>query len=154
MTISCDRLTRSCVRLVAARDVMAGEDIKDGIKADLLGFALVPRPDRLAAPASEQLPAELRGEAAKLVVDLASLALDPSAERPSAGLRQRILSSATRTSRKALLVVDMVCDHLTPGSLLEVPRAREVVTSLASRIERARAEGVPVLYVLDQHEPD
>src|SRR5947207_4655488 len=57
--------------------VMAGEDIKDGIKADLLGFALVPRPDRLAAPASEQLPAALRGEAAALAVDLASLSLEP-----------------------------------------------------------------------------
>ena len=107
-------------------------------KAQLLGYALVPRPDRLVVPAAEQLPAEVRGEAAKLGIDLASLGLSGGSEKPSAALRQRILASASRSARKALLVVDMVCDHLTPGSLLEVPRAREVVPSLAKRIENAR----------------
>ena len=126
----------------------------EDIKAELLGFALVARPDRLATLASEQLPAEVRGEAAQIQVELAALAVGAVAEKPGGALRQRILASAARTSRKALLVVDMVCDHLTPGSLLEVPRARDVVPSLAGRIERARAEGVPVVYVLDQHEAD
>src|SRR5919109_4508530 len=104
---------------------------EDDIKAQLLGFALVPRPDRLGEPAAEQLPAAIRPEVAKMGIDLASLGLSGDSERPSAGLRARILASAARTSRKALLVVDMVCDHLTPGSLLEVPRARDVVPALA-----------------------
>jgi nicotinamidase-related amidase len=123
-------------------------------RAELLGFALVPRPDRVATLASEQLPAEVRGEAARVQAELATLAADAEMAHPSVGLRQRILASAAKLPRKALLVVDMVCDHLTPGSLLEVPRARAVVPSLAARIERARAEGVPVVYVLDQHEAD
>lgn len=126
----------------------------DDIKAQLLGFALVPRPDRLAVPAIEQVPVALRPEVTKLGSELATLGLTSGLERPSAGLRARILASAAKTSRKALLVVDMVCDHLTPGSLLEVPRAREVVPALAKRIEEARAAGVPVVYVLDQHEID
>jgi nicotinamidase-related amidase len=47
----------------------------------------------------------------------------------------------------------MIRDHLTPGRPLEVPRARDIVVALAARIEQARAAGVPVVYVLDRHEP-
>src|ERR1051326_3516855 len=111
MTNSCDRLTRSCVRLVALgsqEDTAMAAD--DDIKAQLLGFALVPRPDRLAVPAIEQVPVPLRPEVAKLGSELASLGLTSGSAKPSAGLRARILASAGKTSRKALLVVDMVCD--------------------------------------------
>jgi nicotinamidase-related amidase len=129
---------------------MSDEDTK----AEILGFALVPRPDRVATMAVEQLPAELRGEAVRLQTELATLAIPGTGEKPSAELRARILASAARPLRKAMLVIDMVCDHLTPGSLLEVPRAREVVPALAKRLEGARAEGTPVIYILDQHDPD
>jgi nicotinamidase-related amidase len=61
---------------------------------------------------------------------------------------------AARKIKKALVVVDMINDHLTPGSILEVPRARHIVTALAARIEKARADGVPVVYVLDRHDPN
>src|SRR5512143_1751513 len=106
----------------------------DDTKAELLGFALTPRPERLATLASQQLPAEARGEAARIQNELAALAREAEPSLPSAALRARILATAAKKARRALLVVDMVCDHLTPGSLLEVPRARAVVPSLAARI--------------------
>ena len=85
-------------------------------------------------------------------------AADP--EPPSAALRQRIL--ATLTARKvetrhggaALVVLDMINEHLTPGMPLEVPRAREIVPALQERLSRARAGGVPVVYIVDEHDPD
>jgi nicotinamidase/pyrazinamidase len=58
-----------------------------------------------------------------------------------------------RKPRRALLVVDMINDHLAPGRILEVPRAREIVPALAARIAEARNAGVPIVYVLDQHDP-
>lgn len=134
---------------------MSDEDTKPWAEAaEILGFALVPRPERLATLAAEQLPPELRGEAVRIGTDLAALAVGGDPLAPSAALRQRILASASRASRKAFLVIDMVCDHLTPGSLLEVPRARDVVPALAKRLDQARADGMPVIYILDQHEPD
>jgi nicotinamidase-related amidase len=56
-------------------------------------------------------------------------------------------------ARKAVLVVDMLNDHLVPGRPLEVPRARGIVPALVARLEQARRENVPVVYVLDEHEP-
>ena len=57
-------------------------------------------------------------------------------------------------SRKALLVIDMLNDFLLPGAPLEVPAARDIVPSIAHRIDRARQEGVPVIYLCDNHAPD
>jgi nicotinamidase-related amidase len=48
----------------------------------------------------------------------------------------------------------MIHDHLDPGTLLEVPRARMVVPALKQRLEAARARGVPVVYIVDEHDPD
>jgi nicotinamidase-related amidase len=45
-------------------------------------------------------------------------------------------------------------DHLAAGGPLEVPRARNIVPALAARLEAARREGVPIVYVVDQHEAD
>jgi nicotinamidase-related amidase len=56
--------------------------------------------------------------------------------------------------RRALVVCDMIVDHLTPGRPLEVPRARAIVDALARRIARARASGTAVVYLLDRHEPN
>ena len=48
----------------------------------------------------------------------------------------------------------MLNDHLTPGSSVEVPRARDIVPAVAARLDAARAAGLPVVYVVDQHDPD
>jgi nicotinamidase-related amidase len=53
-----------------------------------------------------------------------------------------------------MLVVDMQNDHLTRGRPLEVPRARDIVPALVARLDLARREGIPIVYVLDEHEPD
>jgi nicotinamidase-related amidase len=56
--------------------------------------------------------------------------------------------------RRALLVIDMIHDHLDPGALLEVPRARSVVPALKERLLAARERGIPIVYVVDEHDPD
>jgi nicotinamidase-related amidase len=78
---------------------------------------------------------------------------------PSAALRERVLESVRQrqsrsaATRRALVVCDMINDHLTPGRPLEVPRARAIVQALARRIGEWRATGAPVVYLLDRHEP-
>lgn len=120
----------------------------------IIALALVPVPDRLAEAAAAQLDDATRAQVGAVQRDLATLGLTAGSALPSAELRARVLRSAARPSRRAVLVIDMVCDHLTPGSLLEVPRAREIVPALSRRLDQARAEGTPVVFVLDQHEPD
>jgi nicotinamidase-related amidase len=77
--------------------------------------------------------------------------------QPSAGLRDRIRAAIEErpraTRREAVLVVDMIEDYLTPGRPLHVPRARDIIGAVRDRIERARRDGTPVLYLCDQHEP-
>ena len=65
-----------------------------------------------------------------------------------------LATAAGKKTKKALVVVDMIDDHLTPGSILEVARARDIVAALAARIASARSDHVPVVYVLDRHDPD
>jgi nicotinamidase/pyrazinamidase len=122
--------------------------------ASLLEFVLARRPDRVAQAALGTLTPELRSVAVELAEAMSSLAWSEAAEAPSAELRKRILATvAARKPRKALLVVDMINDHLTPGRPLEVPRAREIVPALQERLAAARKEGTPIVYVLDQHDP-
>jgi nicotinamidase-related amidase len=45
-------------------------------------------------------------------------------------------------------------EHLMPGGPLEVPRAREIVPALRSRLDAARTAGIPVVYVCDEHDAD
>lgn len=123
--------------------------------ADLAAFVLAGRPERvddgvlmMAAPAFRAAVRDAREVLATL-----GRAEQPSA--PSAELRAKLLDSLSRrTTRRALVVIDMINDHLKPGSLLEVPRARDVVPALKKRIDEARASGVPVVYVIDEHESD
>lgn len=53
---------------------------------------------------------------------------------------------------KAVLVVDMVRDFVT--GKLGGPDAQAIVPRLRALLERARARGVPVVYVCDAHRPD
>jgi nicotinamidase-related amidase len=134
-----------------------GHDKKEEELADLLAFSLAGRPERIEdgiylLPAS---PPGLRDAVRETREALASLGLAMAPEAPSAELRSRIVKTLEgKQTRRALVVIDMINDHLQPGSLLEVPRAREVVPALKRRIEEARKAGVPVVYVVDEHDPD
>lgn len=57
-------------------------------------------------------------------------------------------------AKRALLVIDMLNDFLLPGAPLEVPEGRGAIPCIASEINRARLEGVPVIYICDNHAPD
>ena len=131
---------------------------EDDALADLLAFVLAGRPERLTAAAVAQMSPEHRAAVGPATETLAALALEQDPVAPSPGLRERILSTlrarGDRAPRRALLVCDMLVDHLTPGRPLEVPRARAIVPAVARRIDDARATGVPVVYILDRHAPD
>lgn len=125
--------------------------------ADLLGFVLAGRPERVTALAVPTLPPEARAALGATTDTIAALALSTEPVAPSAALRGRILASvaASRSSamsaRRAILVCDMLNDHLEPGKPLEVPRARDIVPALSARLDDARTRGVPVVYILDRH---
>src|SRR5262249_2668635 len=125
--------------------------------AELLAFALSGRHERLTDLALSAVPAEGRATLPALYDSLATLALAADPQPPSAALRARLMATIAkraRPARAALVVVDMLKDHLTPGRPSEVPRAREIVPALRKRIDDARNAGVPVLFVVDEHEPD
>jgi nicotinamidase-related amidase len=71
-------------------------------------------------------------------------------------LKERVLGTLEERakSRAALLVIDMLNDHLTPGGSVEVPRARDIVPALVARLDAARAGDIPVVYIVDRHDPD
>ena len=145
----------------------------EGAAAELLALIASGRPERLmdialATIEGDEVRAAAKAELASLGTTLSTLALGEPAVAPSPDLRSRIVATmAARTasaarsakargaaSRRAVLVIDMLNDHLTIGRALEVPRARDIVPALEARIEAARAERVPVVYVCDEHEAD
>jgi nicotinamidase/pyrazinamidase len=100
---------------------------------------------------------ELLAEVDQVREALASmgLALDPVA--PSAAARARLVEALDALPgvevKTAVLVIDMLNDHLTPGCALEVPRARAIVPAMRQRLSEARAAGQTVIYLCDHHEP-
>ena len=130
--------------------------MSDDALADVLAFALSGRPDRVTQAMLENVAPELRAAIVATQELAASLALAEPVATPSASLRSRLLATtsarAAQKPRKAVLVCDMINDHLTPGRALEVPRARAIVDALAARLDEARAAGTAVVYVLDRHE--
>lgn len=143
----------------------------EALAVELSAQLMSGRPQRLLDLAIAQLPIPpevARHEVAGVTEALATLAfLAPAAEKnepplqPSKGLRDRIMKTlsakmqtATPPARRALLVIDMLNDHLLPGRPLEVPRAREIIPALEARIEAARKDNMPVVYICDRHEPD
>ncbi len=126
---------------------------------DPLGFALGARPDRLEAAILALTPG-LAPAVGAAKEGLAAMALALSTDEPRTELRARLLATAAaeadaaRHVRRALIVVDMIHDHLAPGASHEVPRARAIVPALARRIGGARLRGEPVVYVVDSHDPD
>lgn len=57
-------------------------------------------------------------------------------------------------AREALLVIDMLNDFVLEGAPLEVPDTRKAIPAIKREIDRARAEGRPVVYLCDWHDPD
>lgn len=56
---------------------------------------------------------------------------------------------------KALLVIDMLKDFIDEGAILETGDAgRGIVPFIKAKIEEYRAEGNPIIYICDSHEPD
>ncbi len=55
---------------------------------------------------------------------------------------------------QALIIVDMLNDFVRPGAVLEVPATRDILPGLQRRLESARQEGLPVIYLCDAHAPD
>lgn len=89
------------------------------------------------------------------LTDLALAEASPVA--PSAALRERLLATRPRVrrpERPVMLVLDMIQDHLTPGTPMEVPRARLIVPALRRRLDEARAKSIPIIYVCDTHRLD
>jgi len=100
------------------------------------------------------MPEGVREAVVALQEDVAALALSEPAAAADPAVRARLLATVrARAARRAVLVVDMINDHLTPGRVLEVPRARRIVPALAARLAQARRDGTPVVYVLDRHDP-
>jgi len=54
----------------------------------------------------------------------------------------------------ALLIVDMLNDFVRQGAPLEVPAVREILDNIRKRLQEARRQGMPVLYLCDAHAPD
>lgn len=55
-------------------------------------------------------------------------------------------------SKEALLIIDMLNDFVIEGAPLEVPETRKVLPNIKREIEKARAEGIPVIHVCDSHD--
>jgi nicotinamidase/pyrazinamidase len=126
---------------------------------DLVELLLQGRPDHVISGLLAAEGPDTKRAAAHLQDALAALALLEEPVAAPVELRSRIVSSvakgrASANKRQAVLVIDMLNDHLTPGGSLEVPRAREIVPALAKRLDAARSAGVPVVYVCDEHDPD
>lgn len=57
-------------------------------------------------------------------------------------------------AKEALLVIDMLNDFVLEGAPLEVPEAKKVIPNIKREIEKARAQGLPVIYINDAHAQD
>ena len=66
--------------------------------------------------------------------------------------RKEVMKGALK--RRAFVIVDMLEDFVREGAPLEVPGARAIVKNIKRELERARAEGLPVIYVCDRHLSD
>ena len=62
------------------------------------------------------------------------------------------LSEVVKIAKRALLIIDMLNDFVLPGAPLEVPAAKIIIPSIKMELDKARREGVPVIYLCDQHQ--
>ncbi|MEW6675815.1 MAG: isochorismatase family cysteine hydrolase [Nitrospirota bacterium] len=57
-------------------------------------------------------------------------------------------------AKEALLIIDMLNDFVLTGASLEVPDTKKIIPNIKREIDKARAEGIPVIYICDAHEKD
>jgi nicotinamidase-related amidase len=129
----------------------------DETLSDLLALVTSGRPDSLVEIALSAAGEEATTVMREVREAVASLAVAEPPQAPSPELRARIfrsLEDTRRVPRRAVVVMDMQNDHLLEGRTLEVPRARDIVPALWARLEAARHEHTPVVYVVDEHDPD
>ncbi|MFO0762343.1 MAG: isochorismatase family cysteine hydrolase [Byssovorax sp.] len=120
----------------------------------LLGMILARTPDRVLDAMAAISPDDA-ADLAEIRATLPALALDATPVKPPPALWERLAQTRPRPRRPrrpALVVLDMIQDHLTPGVPLEVPRARAIVPALRERLRAARAAGMPVIYACDAHD--
>ncbi len=55
---------------------------------------------------------------------------------------------------EALLIIDMLNDFCREDAPLYVPMTRLVIPNIRRELDRARREGIPVVYVCDAHDKD
>jgi nicotinamidase/pyrazinamidase len=138
------------------------EDPQEAAVLELLALLLQARPEWVTSFLLESQAPEVKTAAAMVANTMAAMAvaLPPATlvtdEAGVDPLKARILAtlSGRQKPRRALVVVDMQNDNLSPGSAVEVPRAREIIPALRARLDAARSEGMPVVYIIDQHEQD
>ena len=127
------------------------------LEAELLALVAAGRPGRLIETALGPVPDDVKEKLRATSEAFAAIAAAEAPAFPSPQVRDRVLATLkakARPTKRALLVIDMLNDHLTPGRPMEVPRARDIVPALQKRLADARKEGVPVVYVCDEHDPD
>ncbi len=128
------------------------------VLADVLASVLSGRHERVTDAAVARMRPEQRAVFRCVGDAVATLGRAEEPIAPSPELRDRVLktfaSRRAQTTRRAVLVVEMIRDNMMPGRPLEVPRARAIVPALARRIDAARAAGTPVVYVVDRHSAD
>lgn len=57
--------------------------------------------------------------------------------------------------KKAILVIDMLVDFVTPeGALFCGPEAQAIIPRIKEVLAQARKDGMPVVYICDRHHPD
>ena len=56
--------------------------------------------------------------------------------------------------KKAILIIDMLKDFVIKGAPLEVSAARRIADNIKLQIDKARGDGIPVIYVCDSHRTD
>lgn len=64
------------------------------------------------------------------------------------------MKGAAKIGKRALLIIDMLNDFVLPGSPLEVPQARSIIPNIKRELDKARKEGIPVIYLCDRHQAD
>lgn len=57
-------------------------------------------------------------------------------------------------SGTALVVIDMLNDFILDDAPLRVPGGKEIISNIAAEIDKARKEGIPVIYLCDCHTQD
>jgi nicotinamidase-related amidase len=125
-------------------------------REQILALLLARAPDR-ALESIVALSPEDAADLAALRRDLVEVASAAPPVVPPAHLRQRLLATRPRPRRPrrpVVVVLDMINDHLTPGRPLELPRARNIVPALQSRLADARSKALPIVYACDSHRAD